>query len=97
MLTTPRRRFAGSRTLTTSLALAASVVLTAAPVAGAQSTTQADGTIALGSLGSRVGTAVGASGWLGSLSSPAFADSGARGGPPKRSWKRAEVIDRPDM
>ena len=28
MLTTPRRRFAGSRTLTTSLALAASVSVT---------------------------------------------------------------------
>lgn len=79
MLTTPRRRFAGSRTLTTSLALAASVVLTAAPVAGAQSTTQADGTIALGSLGSSVGTPVSASGSLGSLSTPAYADYVALG------------------
>ncbi|MBB1045544.1 SGNH/GDSL hydrolase family protein, partial [Dietzia sp. DQ11-44] len=79
MLTTPRRRFAGSRTLTTSLALAASAVLTAAPVAGAQSTTQADGTIALGSLGSSVGTPVSASGSLGSLSTPAYADYVALG------------------
>lgn len=79
MLTTPRRRFAGSRTLTTSLALAASVVLTAAPVAGAQSTTQADGTIALGSLGSSVGTPVSASGSLGSLSTPAYAEYVALG------------------
>ncbi|WP_163376269.1 SGNH/GDSL hydrolase family protein [Dietzia sp. Alg238-R159] len=79
MLTTPRRRFAGSRTLTTSLALAASVVLTAAPVAGAQSTTQADGTIAVSSLGSTETAPGSVSGSLGSLATPAYAEYVALG------------------
>ena len=79
MLTTPRRRFAGSRTLTTSLALAASVVLTAAPVAGAQSTTQADGTIAVSSLGATNDIPGSVAGSLGSIAGPAYADYVALG------------------
>ncbi|MFN3601099.1 MAG: SGNH/GDSL hydrolase family protein [Dietzia sp.] len=73
MFTPLRRRAAGSRTLTTSLALAV------APVAAAQSTTEADGTIAVGSLGSTAGTPLPASGSLGSLAQPAYADYVALG------------------
>ena len=51
MVSSHRRRFAASRTLTTSLALAASVALASAPLAGAQSTVEANGTIAVSSLG----------------------------------------------
>ncbi|MFI8591556.1 MULTISPECIES: SGNH/GDSL hydrolase family protein [Dietzia] len=79
MLTSPRHRFAGSRTLTTSLALAASVTLAAAPVAAAQSTTQADGAIAVSSLGSTTDAPGSVSGSLGSLASPAYAEYVALG------------------
>ncbi|WP_216692918.1 SGNH/GDSL hydrolase family protein [Dietzia psychralcaliphila] len=79
MLTPLRRRAVGSRTLTTSLALAASLALAVAPVAAAQSTTQTDGTIAVGSLGSTAGTPLPASGSLGSLAQPAYADYVALG------------------
>ncbi|UVE96719.1 SGNH/GDSL hydrolase family protein [Dietzia sp. B32] len=51
MFTSHRRRFGSSRSLTTSLALAASIALTVAPLANAQSTARANGTIAVSSLG----------------------------------------------
>lgn len=79
MVTPLPRRSAGARTLTTTLALAASLALAAAPVAAAQSTTQTDGTIAVGSLGSTAGTPLPASGSLGSLAQPAYADYVALG------------------
>lgn len=82
MLTSHRRRCAGSRALTTSLALAASVALATAPVASAQSTAQADGTIAVGSLGSTTdapGSTTGSLGPFGSLASPAYAEYVALG------------------
>lgn len=79
MLISRRRRFVGSRTLTTSLALAASVALAAAPVASAQSTTEADGTIAVSSLGSTSSVPGSAAGSLGSLASPAYAEYVALG------------------
>nr|WP_313312167.1 SGNH/GDSL hydrolase family protein [Dietzia maris] len=79
MLTTPRRRFAGSRTLTTSLALAASVALAGSPLASAQSTTQADGAIAVSSLGSSIDAPGSVTGPLGSLASPAYAEYVALG------------------
>ena len=82
MLTSHRRRFVGSRALTTSLALAASVALATAPVASAQSTAQADGTIAVGSLGSTAdapGSTTGSLGPFGSLASPAYAEYAALG------------------
>lgn len=79
MLTSRRRRFGGSRTLTTSLALAASVVLTSAPLAGAQSTIEANGTIAVSSLGSSETAPGSLTGSLGSLASPAYADYVALG------------------
>lgn len=72
MFTPLPRRSAGARTLTTTLALAASLALAAAPVAAAQSTTQTDGTIAVGSLGSTAGTPLPASGSLGALAQPAY-------------------------
>ncbi|MDV7999644.1 SGNH/GDSL hydrolase family protein [Rhodococcus sp. IEGM 1408] len=75
MFTSSRRRSAGARTLTTSLALAASVALAAAPLASAQSTVSPDGTLAVGSLG----TPIPASGSLGSLAQPAYADYVALG------------------
>lgn len=78
MFTSSRRRSAGARTLTTSLALAASVALAAAPLASAQSTTEADGAVAVSSLGSSI-DAGSASGSLGSLAQPAYADYVALG------------------
>lgn len=78
MLISPRRRFGGSRTLTTSLALAASVALATAPLASAQSTAEADGTIAVSSLGSTT-DAGSVSGSLGSVARPAYADYVALG------------------
>ncbi|MBB0995025.1 SGNH/GDSL hydrolase family protein [Dietzia sp. SLG510A3-3B2-2] len=79
MLTTPRRRFAGSRTLTTSLALAASVALASAPLAGAQSTVEANGTIAVSSLGATNDIPGSVAGSLGSIAGPAYADYVALG------------------
>ena len=75
-----RRRGLGSRPsrtgpVSTIAALVASVCLAAAPVAAAQSTVEADGTIAVSSLGS---SSV-APGSLGSLASPAYADYVALG------------------
>ncbi|MEB8327217.1 SGNH/GDSL hydrolase family protein [Dietzia kunjamensis] len=79
MLISPRRRSAGSRTLTTSLALAASVALAGSPLASAQSTTQADGVIAVSSLGSTTNAPGSMTGSLGSLAQPAYADYVALG------------------
>lgn len=79
MLTSHRRRFAGSRTLTTSLALAASVALAGSPLASAQSTAQTDGAIAVSSLGSTETAPGSVSGSLGSLATPAYADYVALG------------------
>lgn len=74
MLTFPRRR-----TLSTTLALAASALLAAAPLAGAQSTTEADGAIAVSSLGSTTGTPGSLSGSLSPFASPKYADYVALG------------------
>ncbi|WP_291082676.1 SGNH/GDSL hydrolase family protein [Dietzia sp. UBA5065] len=75
---TPRRRRTGSRFVPT-LALAASACLAAVPLASAQSTAQADGTITVGSLGSTADLPASASGSLGSLAQPAYADYVALG------------------
>lgn len=79
MLPSPRRRSVGSRTLTSSIALAASVALAAAPLASAQSAVNPEGAIAVGSLGSMVGTPVPATGSLGSLAQPLYPDYVALG------------------
>ena len=79
MFTSPRRRFAGSRTLTASLALAATVALAGSPLANAQSTTQADGAIAVSSLGSTTDAPGSMTGSLGSLATPAYAEYVALG------------------
>lgn len=79
MLTSHRRRFAGSRTLTTSLALTAAVALAGSPLASAQSTAQTDGAIAVSSLGSTETAPGSVSGSLGSLATPAYADYVALG------------------
>lgn len=79
MLLSHRRHLSGSRSLTTSLALAAAVTLAAAPVAAAQSTTQADGAIAVSSLGSTTDAPGSVTGSLGSLASPAYAEYVALG------------------
>lgn len=73
---TPGRR--SSRLLTT-LALAATASLAAAPLASAQSTFEADGTIAVSSLGSTADVPGSAAGSLGSLAQPAYADYVALG------------------
>lgn len=78
MLTSPRRRFGGSRSLNTSLALAAAVTLAATPVAAAQSTTEANGTVTVSSLGA-TNNAGSLSGSLGSLAQPAYAEYVALG------------------
>ena len=74
MTPSPRRRVAGSRALTTSLALAASAVLAAAPGAAAQSTVEAGGAITVSSLGATNQIPAGSSGSLGSLAGPTYYD-----------------------
>ncbi len=73
------RRVRGSRSLTSSLALAAVVTLSLAPVAAAQSTAQADGAISVGSLGSTYEVPGRVAGSLGSLAGPAYPEYVALG------------------
>ncbi|KAA0918690.1 SGNH/GDSL hydrolase family protein [Dietzia sp. ANT_WB102] len=76
---TPRRRVRGPRAFTTSLALAAAVVLAVSPAAAAQSTAQADGAIAVSSLSSTTEIPGSVAGSLGSLAGPAYAEYVALG------------------
>lgn len=77
----PRAPHRGSR-LVTVLAMGAAATLAAAPLAAAQSTTEADGTIAVSSLGSTTGapgSTTDSLGPFGSLASPAYAEYVALG------------------
>ena len=75
-------RSAGASLVPPVLALGAALALAVTPVAAAQSTAEADGTIAVGSLGSTIaaaGSTSGSLGPLGSLAAPAYADYVALG------------------
>lgn len=76
-MSTPHRRRRGP--LTTSLALAAAAVLVATPAAAAQSTAQADGAIAVSSLGATNEIPGSVAGSLGSLAEPAYPEYVALG------------------
>ncbi|MBB1022267.1 SGNH/GDSL hydrolase family protein [Dietzia sp. E1] len=76
-MSTPHRRRRGP--LTTSLALAAAAALVATPAAAAQSTAQADGAIAVSSLGATNEIPGSVAGSLGSLAEPAYPEYVALG------------------